>query len=115
MDGEVDTVAASRSGPLDAALQELRPGGDDDEADVRAAILAGLGVTEEPVRLGRYVLGRALGKGGAGAVFEAHDERLGRQVAVKLVRARVTAAEDASMAQRRLLREARAADRKSVV
>ena len=106
-------MAASPPGALDAALHDLRPGGDDDEADVRAEILAGLGVTPRPVRLGRYVLGRALGKGGAGAVFEAHDERLGRQVAVKLVRARITAAEDASMAQRRLLREARAAARLS--
>ncbi|MEM6994896.1 MAG: serine/threonine-protein kinase [Myxococcota bacterium] len=116
VDGEGDTVLAPKERPdsdLELAIGDLRPGGDDDEDAVRAQVLAGLGVSQRVVRLGRYRLGTAIGKGGAGAVFEAQDERLGRRVAVKLVRARITAAEDASMAQRRLLREARAAARLS--
>lgn len=44
---------------------------------------------EEPVRAsaGRYELGRVLGAGTAGTVYEAHDPILNRRVAVKVLRA----------------------------
>ncbi|MEU1051516.1 Stk1 family PASTA domain-containing Ser/Thr kinase [Streptomyces sp. NPDC005876] len=62
---------------------------------------------EEPRRLGgRYELGPVLGRGGMAEVYHAHDSRLGRQVAVKTLRADL--ARDPSF-QARFRREAQSA------
>ncbi|HEY2943451.1 MAG TPA: protein kinase [Vicinamibacteria bacterium] len=59
---------------------------------------------EMPRRIGRYPILRRLGQGGMGVVYAAHDERLGRTLAVKTLRG----LSDES-ARKRFWREARAA------
>src|SRR5687768_9300398 len=58
-----------------------------------------------PARVGHYVIDRKLGEGGMGVVYAAHDERLERTVALKMM----SSLSDDETARRRFWREARAA------
>src|SRR5688572_9342173 len=63
-----------------------------------------------PERIGRYRVMRTLGQGGMGVVYAAHDDRLDRDVAIKVVRPEIVAD---LVALERFRREARAAARVS--
>lgn len=91
-------------------------------ADAPTAVVSGTGADDgppersepafvPPERVDRYVLGRMLGSGGLGIVFEAWDPKLERHVAVKLVRSRRKRAE--VRGAERFFREAQALARLS--
>ncbi|HET7540897.1 MAG TPA: protein kinase [Polyangiaceae bacterium] len=65
-------------------------------------------VREGETIVGKYVVGRMLGSGGMGMVFAARDERLNRQVAIKVLLPRLVSSQTATQ---RFLREARASTR----
>lgn len=65
--------------------------------------------TALPDRIGHYRIVRKLGQGGMGIVYAAHDERLDRPVAVKVI----GGVSDDQAARTRFWREARAAARVS--
>ena len=65
-------------------------------------------VREGEIVAGKYVVGRLLGLGGMGAVFEAHDSGLERRVALKVLLQRLVTSPTAAQ---RFVREARAATR----
>lgn len=78
---------------------------DFEEKRVLAELQESMFGTAEPVQLGRYSIGRRLGSGAMGVVYEAQDPRLRRRVALKVLHPDLRAVH-ASRGHQRLRREA---------
>ncbi len=66
------------------------------------------GSLDAGTKIDRYVIHDLIGRGGMGFVYSADDPDLGRQVAIKLLRASAAPGDAASLGQARLMREAQA-------
>ncbi len=77
--------------------------------DYDGGVVTGPAELEGRLLGGRYRLGRLLGRGGMGMVYEAHQEDLGRRVAIKLVRDSELGPQARAEALDRFQREARSA------
>lgn len=104
-----DGAAASSAAALptqDPAAEALAPtpaGGDAARAatDIGSVNISAARLT--PLRIGRYIVLRTLGKGGMGVVYSAYDSELDRKVAVKVV---ATSSGDSQAGRARVMREA---------
>jgi eukaryotic-like serine/threonine-protein kinase len=67
----------------------------------------------EPKRLGRYQVVAELGRGAMGTVYEAHDPRIDRIVAIKIISITGVSPSEAEAYRARFMREAQAAGRLS--
>ena len=96
--------------PLPVEIDITRnPEAGGDEETVPAVLRDLLGPQLEPgTRLGRYTILGAIGSGGMGAVYRAHDSELDRKVALKILHASTGDSSVDRMTQERLKREARA-------
>ncbi|HEU4535461.1 MAG TPA: protein kinase, partial [Polyangiaceae bacterium] len=97
-EGSTELGSAAPSSAPDSLLREV--------AHISEVAVGPVADGPEGRKLGHYLVGRRIGRGGMGDVYEATDARLGRKVALKVLPASFAASDER---RRRFLREARAA------
>ena len=90
-----ETIELADSGVLPPPAAREKPGDPEHRRET--------GASEQPRRIGRFILLDTIGAGAMGEVYTAYDGQLDRKVAVKLVHAHMSAGRHA---RQRLLREA---------
>ncbi len=98
--GPVDDATASTRTAIDLDTEGWSGPATDVDARPPPRLLPG------GARVGRYVVDGAIGRGGMGVVYRAHDPELDRMVALKLLRVNKAVREDGELSRARLLREA---------
>jgi serine/threonine protein kinase/tetratricopeptide (TPR) repeat protein len=103
-----DQGERDRPKPRLAALRDLLLGPTGDSTPrvgPEFVVLGGADLAETPARIGPYRVLRKLGQGGMGVVYAAHDERLDRALAIKVIQG----LRDDETARKRFWREAKSA------
>ena len=83
LDATDDTVLPDRQAPSGIGTEDTRISDDGATVDSSRPVVRGPARSESPSGHERYALGRELGRGGMGSVYEAEDLQFGRTVAIK--------------------------------
>src|SRR5690606_19558917 len=94
-----------------ATLRQLSSTLDVPGADNTLAQTVAIDANVRPLKLGRYQIDRELGRGAMGVVYQGHDPKISRKVAIKTLNARQLPGNSYAELKARFFREAEAAGR----
>ena len=93
--------------PLNQTLDPVAPGDKTETLVSNSGMLRSTADADQPDVIGRYLILEPIGKGGFGTVFKGFDERLDREIAVKVPRLRQDVSRNSADVEIEFLHEAR--------